>query len=1081
MILLQEQSFRLLLALIEADGQLVTREELQKQLWPHGTLVEFDLGINAAVKRLRRVLGDWPDDPKYVETVARRGYRLLVPVVWLRLSSGDAGADTDKDHGPARPASLAGSLIGQEVSHYRILEVLGEGGMGIIYKAEDLRLRRLAALKFLPEEFSANSRALASLEREACLASSLNHPNICSVYELGTHAGQPFIAMELLAGATLRDSLAPDVPGAIATARPVPLNKLLTIAIQVCEGLKAAHEKGIVHRDIKPANLFITSAGVVKILDFGLAKLIESETGEGQSHRPDETPTASASSPTLLRSSPTGIAIGTAAYMSPEQIRGEKLDARTDLFSLGVVLYQMATGLPPFQGESPDLLFDAILHTNPAAPDVLDPSIPLALRRIVDRALEKDRDRRYQSATEMQSELRRLAKEISSSENAGAATVGPVRTIPARRWRSVTWKVAVTVVLIAGIVTYGLYRRWRMHQAVAVSGKGTLVVAEFDNKTGDSIFDDTLKESLGADLTQSPFLALLSGERIEQTLALMGKPATTRLTPEIAREICLRSGSTATVDGSIAVLGREYVIGLRVVNCHNGDELATQQFTVDGKEKILSSLGKAASQIRQNLGESLASVQQHNAPLDNATTSSLEALKAFGDAERAGDSGDYQGAIAAARRAVDLDPKFAGAYLILGITYDNLHEEELCQQNLRKAYELRDRVSEHERYVISTFYADKVTGNLETARRAYQQWMDSDPNTLVAPSQLGIEDAMVGDYDDAIILFDNLAKKYPKSPLSALNVAGGYLYLDRLDEAKATVQKAKALHLDTPALHVVIYDIDFLEHDMEGMQREAASLMGNIGWEDQMLYAESDTAAYAGQFTKARWTTAQAINSAKRAKENVPMASYYAEAAVREALVGNPEMGRKQARAALAISRNKDVAGIAAIALAAAGDVAEATRLSNDLTRRFPEDTVVQFNYLPTAQAAIALRGGNATKALTILTPAKAYELGALQGSVNFNLYPIYLRGETFLAASDGSAAAREFQKIVDHPGIVINEPIGALAYLGLGRAYALSGEAAKARSAYHTFLILWNHADPDIPVYKQANAEYARLSNHMQ
>ncbi len=546
-IVLQEQSFRLLLALVEREGELLSREEMQKQLWPHGTLVEFDLGIKAAVKRLRRVLGDSPEQPKYIETVARRGYRLIVPVVWLPSADG-AQVEANKGRELRTEASIRGGLIGQEVSHYRILEILGEGGMGVIYRAEDIRLGRIAALKFLPEEFTADARALSALEQEACLASSLNHPNICSIYELGTHQEQPFIAMELLAGQTLKDLLVLDVPGTAGSTAPLPVDRVLDIAIQVCDGLQSAHEKGIIHRDIKPANLFLTTRGVVKILDFGLAKLVQGAESAAEEGKKDLTSANDPSALTAIKLSRTGIAIGTAAYMSPEHIRGEHLDARTDLFSLGVVLYQMSTGTSPFYGDTPASLFDAILHQTPVGPSSLNPGLPAGMERVINRAVEKDRNRRYQSAEEMASELRRLV-----SPPIPIASVETENQIAAQRRRTFHWRTAaLTVMLAVAVVGGGLYWRSRASKPPVLTDKDTIVLADFDNKTGDPVFDDTLKQGLAIQLKQSPFLEMISQSKVGQTLKLMGRPATDRLTPEITREVCQRTGSKAMLTGSIA-------------------------------------------------------------------------------------------------------------------------------------------------------------------------------------------------------------------------------------------------------------------------------------------------------------------------------------------------------------------------------------------------------------------------------------------------------------------------------------------------------------------------------------------------
>jgi eukaryotic-like serine/threonine-protein kinase len=644
------------------------------------------------------------------------------------------------------------------------------------------------------------------------------------------------------------------------------------------------------------------------------------------------------------------------------------------------------------------------------------------------------------------------------------------------RWSRarLAWIGVAALVVAAG--GGGLYWRWRRHQATALPIKGKIVVAEFDNKTSDSVFDGTLRLGLTKDLLQSPFLELISDARIAETMSLMGQPKNARFTPELAREVCIRTGSAATLEGSVASFGQDYVVGLRAVNCHTGDELAVEQLTVDSKEKILPELADSASKIRHALGESLVSVQEHNGSLQSVTTSSLEALKAYSDGATATDHGDYKAAIALFQRAIDLDSNFASAYMALGAAYGSIGLSDRGSQYVRKAYDLRERVSDRERLVIETFYEDNITGNTEAARNAYQLWMKVYPDNLDAPTELANDDTVLGDYGYALALYKKVVSAYPRSALSYSNLAAGYMYLDRLDEVHATAQEAAAHHLDPPAMHLILYETEFLQNDVAAMQRDKAALMGKPGWEDQIYEIESDSAAYAGQFSKARELTANAADSAGRANEKDPAAVYKAEAAVREALVGNVEIAKAEARAALKLSTSRDAAAISAVALALSGDVVEAKRVADDLNQRFPENTVVQFNYLPTIRAGIALRSSNPKKAIEALAPATAYELGTIQGSANFMLYPVYMRGEAYLALHQGVASAAEFQKVLDHPGVVVNEPIGALAHLGLARAYALNRDTINAKVAYQDFLTLWQDADPDIPIYKQAKVEYLKL-----
>jgi DNA-binding winged helix-turn-helix (wHTH) protein/tetratricopeptide (TPR) repeat protein len=1047
-IILREQPLQVLRMLLDRGGVIVTRDEIKARLWPNDTIVDFDHSINVAIGVLRRAVGDSAASPRYIETVARRGYRLLVAVeradVVMPAPQGMAAerakeAPAQPLTPPPSPVAAGAGLVGKKVARYRVLDLIGGGGMGMVYRAEDLKLGRRVALKFLPEELAADSAALRLLEREARTSSALNHPNICTIYDVDEYEGQPFIAMELLEGETLLERMR-------QTGGRMPVDETLQITMDVCDGLQAAHEQNIIHRDIKPANLFLTKQGAVKILDFGVAKLVaDPDAGPGEAAAGSD-PAASGAQDTSSRSL---VASGTPSYMSPEQVRREPLDQRTDLFSLGLVLYEMAAGERAFAGDTRAAIHEAIVHAPLVPAQDRNPSVPRELDGAIGKALEKDRGRRYGSAAEMRAAL----QEVERRRRPGR-----------RRLRAWLAAAAALAVVAAGVWLYRDYR-----QRVTLAETDTIVLADVRNQTGDPAFDDALTATARIGLDQTPYLSVLAPDKVFGTLAALQLPTTTKLTPDVARRVALRTNSRIVIAPSIADAGNGFRIALVAMEASSGAAIARVGEDASNREGVVHSLGIAESKLRKQLGEPSASLARFDRPLDEATSASPEALQQSFTAYKLYLASDWAGAASAWRRAIELDPRFAIVYAALGSTYERQGNVPAMGEACRKAFELRERMTEPYRQLAEYVYYDLVTGEEEKACDAVSRWVQSYSRDVLARASLGRCQGALGRPDRAADELRETARLSP-SASTYLNKALAAIHAGELGEARATLKEADARHFvidDTVYCRVLLA---FLERDEPAIRQFRIQAEQKPGQFD-LLYQLSQIDWTYGRRRAARALAHRATEEAARGGGTT---NYDFELALWETEFGDVRHALDTVAKVPTEGFNKRDRIHLAMTYARAGETRKAAEIADQLAADFPLATIFQKYAIPAIRAAVRLDEKDAAAAVEILKPALPYDLSNL---VAFDaLYPAYIRGLAYLELRQAGPAAAEFQKVLDHPGLVGRGPLMPLARLQLARTLLVQGDRAGARRSYEQLLADWKNADPDLPVLQQAKAEYAKL-----
>ena len=1009
--------------------------------------------------------------------------RLRVEVESLLSSFDDA--DTFLEDCPAADllTKQSRAIAGKKIGAYRIVREIGRGGMAVVYLGErdDQSYRKQVAIKMVKPGID-TEQILQRFRNERQTLAALDHSNIVKLLDGGsTEDGLPYLVMEYVEGLPIDQ---------YCDLHTLSIDERLPLFRQVCSAVQYAHENLVIHRDLKPGNILIAKGGVPRLLDFGIAKLLN----PGLTQVPLATRT--------------GWRPMTPEYASPEQIRGRAITTAADVYSLGVLLFELLTGHRPYRaavGQSFLEMERLVCETEPekpsvvvsrmeektsahgAAPTVVTPELvstqrglrPPELRRrlrgdldtIVLKAIRKEPGRRYSSVEEFSQDIERYLTGMPVLARKSTIAYRGGRFL--RRHKESLATALTLLILVATLVgtSHFLFQRPNPN----LTDKDTVVLTDFTNTTGDPVFDETLKQALAVQLGQSPFLNIISEQKLAEALRLMGRQPSDRVSGEVARQLCVRTGSKAIVSGSISNLGDEYVVALSAVGCTSGDTLAQEQQEAGTKQEVLKALGKAASSLRGKLGESLASIQKFDVPLE-ATTASLEALKAFSmGAAIGGTKGDAE-SIPFLKRAIELDPNLALAYLYLGNAYGNLGQEKLHTENIKKAYALSARVSERERYKISALYF-WLSGDLEQVSQLFEMWGKSYPKEVTPPADLAVIGVSLGQYEKAVTYTLDALRLEPNRTVAYSNLAQCYLALNRLDDAKKAIEQARGRTLETDFIHLPEYELAFLKGDAAEMERQLAWAAGKPGMEDLLLSFQSDTEAYYGRLAKARDFSRRAVDASVRDNLKENAALWQVNAALREGEFGNSAAAKRDVARALTLAPGRaDVKLFAALTLARIGEIARPKQLVKELERDHPSDTLLKRYWLPTIKAALEVNRNNSSQALSLLEPAVPYELATPPELQIGTLFPVYVRGQAQLMAHNGAAAAKEFLKFEDHRGVTVNFPLGALAHLGLARAYALAGDPTKAKTAYQYFFTLWKDADSDIPILKKAKAEYAKL-----